>query len=349
MSSDSGRIGEGDNLSTNNMGFLPAIEYQAGNVTIAENQPRQPQSLQDLLRFTVEASSMGQEPATSPLVGPMDEDRRQFLEQTLRSMTVDIVEVLSKAIEVLKRASSLSSEDDPTECEEAFQEIMDHVDNIDNANDFHKIGGFCIFTPCLNSVHSGLRWRAADLLAELAQNNPYCQQKVLEAKLMPVLISLLNSDPNEQVRIKSLYALSTLIRECNEALEEFRQNDGFSALLKALQSGVDKLKIKASFLISSLNQAWVKNELHRLGFVRVFVNLISEEVNPCTEHLLSALLNLVASHEASQVECRGTKLELRETLSRLIEGQGPKEEFREVCEYARQLSLILFDGDEVDK
>jgi hsp70-interacting protein len=74
--------------------------------------------------------------------------------------------------------------------------------------DFHKIGGFCIFRPCLDSAHGSLRWRAAEIVAELTQNNPYCQERVLEAGLLPVLLSLVDGDPAQQVRIKALYALS---------------------------------------------------------------------------------------------------------------------------------------------
>lgn len=74
--------------------------------------------------------------------------------------------------------------------------------------DFHKIGGFCIFRPCLDSAHGSLRWRAAEIIAELTQNNPYCQERVLEAGLLPVLLSLVDVDHNQQVQIKALYALS---------------------------------------------------------------------------------------------------------------------------------------------
>jgi len=61
----------------------------------------------------------------------------------------------------------------------------------------------------LSSRHAGLRWRAADLVATLTQNNPYCQSAVLEVKLLPRLIKLLDdASEEEQVRVKALYALS---------------------------------------------------------------------------------------------------------------------------------------------
>jgi len=78
-----------------------------------------------------------------------------------------------------------------------------------NISDFHKIGGFHILPLLLTSRHAGLRWRAADLVATLTQNNAYCQNAVLELKLLPLLIKLLDdASEDEQVRVKALYAIS---------------------------------------------------------------------------------------------------------------------------------------------
>jgi len=76
-------------------------------------------------------------------------------------------------------------------------------------SDFHRIGGFHILPILLSSRHAELRWRAADLIATLTQNNPYCQRAVLEIKLLPRLIKLLDdASEDEHVRVKALYALS---------------------------------------------------------------------------------------------------------------------------------------------
>jgi len=76
-------------------------------------------------------------------------------------------------------------------------------------SDFHKIGGFHILPLLLSSRHAELRWRTADLIATLTQNNPYCQNAVLEVNLLPLLLKLLDDAlEDEQVRIKALYAVS---------------------------------------------------------------------------------------------------------------------------------------------
>lgn len=61
------------------------------------------------------------------------------MEKTLKAITVDVIEVLLRAVDVLKTAGNLELEDDPTECEEALEQIANYVDSIDTAN------GLCDF------------------------------------------------------------------------------------------------------------------------------------------------------------------------------------------------------------
>ncbi|KAJ8898504.1 hypothetical protein PR048_003864 [Dryococelus australis] len=254
--------------------------------------------------------------------------RRQFLEVALKSLSVDVIEVLLKAIKVLNEAGNLDPDDDPSECEAALEEILEYVDRIDFANDFHKIGGFSILHACLNSPHASIRWRTAQLVAELTQNNPYCQHHVLEASLLPVLLSLLDSDNSQMVRIKSLYALSSLVRNNEVALKAFQQLDGFSVLLRALQSDVEKLQVKVAFFLSALKQDDVREELLKMGFVELFATLVSREVSHATEHLLSALLMVVTDSPVAQAECRRPEFQLRRCLVELQDSCCGKEEYQ---------------------
>jgi hypothetical protein len=57
-------------------------------------------------------------------------------------MTVDVINILLKAIDVLKAAGNLELEDDPTESEEALEQIASYVDNMDTAN------GWCGYVCC---------------------------------------------------------------------------------------------------------------------------------------------------------------------------------------------------------
>ena len=75
--------------------------------------------------------------------------------------------------------------------------------------DFHKIGGFEFLSSLFRSSHTGLRWRAAFLLGTVVQNNPYCQERALEMGLLPMLLQLVDKDPDMKVRVKALFAASS--------------------------------------------------------------------------------------------------------------------------------------------
>ncbi|XP_067015204.1 hsp70-binding protein 1 [Anabrus simplex] len=341
--SSAGGDRDGNTENTNNFP-VAAIEYSGqGSLTASSNQPRQPENLLDLLRYSYEAT--GNSSLTDPL--PMDDERRKWLENALKHLTVDVIEMLLKSIEVLKKAGTLELQDDPTECERALEVIADWVDNLDTANDFYKIGGFVIFRPCLDSAHSSLRWRAAEIIAELTQNNPFCQEKILEAGLLPPLLALLDSDPNEQVRVKALYGISCLVRENPLALDAFMKNGGFSVLLRAMQSDIQKLQIKSAFLLSCLcaRSNNIKDELCQMGFIEQLVGMVTDYHTPVLEHLLGALVNMATEHNFSKDECRRPELELRPKLIRLINSFKDKEEYRDECEYAQQLLQLVFSGD----
>lgn len=130
------------------------------------------------------------------------------MDNALSSLTVNVIEELQKSVKILSNVVNLRSDDDASEYESTLEKMADFVDNIDVANDFYKIGGFSVFQPCLNSSHSNIRWRIADIIAELAQNNPFCQDKLLETGVFPILLAIIDTDPSEQARIKALYAVS---------------------------------------------------------------------------------------------------------------------------------------------
>jgi len=134
--------------------------------------------------------------------------KKTFLNEALSSLTVNVVDELQNAVRILSNVINLRVDDDASEYENALERIADFVDGIDIANDFYQIGGFSVFKPCLNSSHSSIRWRIADIIAELAQNNPFCQEKLLEIKVFPILLHMIDTDPSEQTRIKALYAVS---------------------------------------------------------------------------------------------------------------------------------------------
>jgi hsp70-interacting protein len=97
--------------------------------------PRQPHDLQGLLRFAIQhGNPNGEAPAESQGTELMTEERRRWLEDALKGMSVDIVEELSKALRTLNPERILGPEEDAEEMEEALDGIIDFVDSMDTAN-----------------------------------------------------------------------------------------------------------------------------------------------------------------------------------------------------------------------
>lgn len=115
--------------------------------------------------------------------------------------------------------------------------------------------------------------------------------------------------------------------------------DGFGVLLSAMQSNIEKLQIKAAFLLSALcsESNAVRGEclskLLKSALVNIFLDLehvlerklidhlaelLSKKDQPY-EHLLAALLSLVRDHPQAQEECKRPELYFYNILIKLRE------------------------------
>ncbi|XP_029051028.1 hsp70-binding protein 1 [Osmia bicornis bicornis] len=330
--------------STANNSQMPVQE-------VLPNQPRQPTNLQGLLRFAMEATNSQDTPSDSRF-HPLDKERQEFLKQTLSSLSVNVIEELQKCIRVLSNVVDLRPNDDTSEQENALERIADFVDNIDTANDFYKIGGFSIFGPCLNSSQSSIRWRAAEVIAELAQNNPFCQERCLETGLFPILLNMIDTDPTDAVRIKALYAVSCIVREHPVSLKYMDVNDGYSVLLRAMQSSVKKLQIKSAFLLSSLctkeNTNNLKLTLVNMGLVEQAAGLLAtDDILPEIRDQLINILHGLTNEDflPALKECRRPELCLRSTLENCIKDLKQEENMDQVDVCSRLLEKVFSDQD----
>lgn len=290
-------------------------------------QPRHPTNLQELLRLSVEATRT-EDVSQNSQFQPMDEERRKFLEEALSMAKGRVTDVLQQAMNTLSNVENLQCDQDTSEYDGALEKILEFVDDLDIANDFYKIGGFTIFGPCLVSHHNSIRWRAADIIAELAQNNPFCQQKILECDLFPKLLKMVNSDPAEATRIKALHAVSCIVRGQPMSLEYMDKNEGYTVLIKAIQSPLKRLQMKSAFLFASLcnmdNSEDLKITFLKIGLIELAVSLLISDdtyidLKEQSLRILTGLTNnnfLPALQECRKPEfCLETKL--KEFMSEL--------------------------------
>lgn len=271
----------------------------------------------------------------------MDPERRQFLENALKALTIDVVEQLQTAAETI--GSETATEEMKVN---AMDTILNYIDDIDTAIDFCKIGGLFILLPCLCSPYSSIRKKSAMLVAELAQNNPFCQKQLLEADVLSKLMNLLTEN---DTAIDGIRAISCLVRSYEPCLKAFTEIGGLECLLGCLQqSQQEKLITRAAFLLNSLCNDFpeIKDELIKLKVIEMIIPLIqpSAEYSICLETLLSALCCLTESTEGIE-RCRSEEFGFANTLEEIVKVANDKDECKEIVEYSQNLLKNIFDSE----
>lgn len=280
----------------------------------------------------------------------MDPERRRFLEEALKSLTINVVEQLEIAVKTIM--DETSNED---EVLNAVEIIQDYVQDIDAANDFFKVGGFCILNNCLSSPHDSVKSASLRLVRDLAQNNPFCQEKLLEHPVLDQLIASL-SDSSDQVSCNGMSAISALVRAYEPALKAFLEVGGLECMLGCIGDEARiKLQIRVAFLISTITaenphlvETFIKlNAIERLvpHICELSQVQLLEDQNSVMklENFLSALCSLTTIDEGVQ-RCQSSDLNLQSKLDGIVKSvKGKEEEFQELVEFSKLISARI-DG-----
>lgn len=111
----------------------------------------------------------------------------------------------------------------------AFDNFEQLIENIDNANNLQVLGLWTPLVGLLGSEEGELRKYAAWCLGTAVQNNVKAQSDLCATGAIATLTRLAIEDANEQVRRKTIYALSSEIRNYQEGLD---------TAVKALPKGI---------------------------------------------------------------------------------------------------------------
>lgn len=166
------------------------------------------------------------------------------------------------------------------------------------------------------------------LVGELAQNNPFCQNKLLELDILPKLIELITDEA--EVSSHAFHAISCMVRSFEPGMKAFVNMGGLECLLSLIQNqDTEKLIIKSMFLMNSFasDSPAVRDELCKLNGIEKIIATIEPkgEYNTRLEQTLSALVSLVGSEDSIE-KCRNASSNLRNKLEKIIELGGEKEE-----------------------
>ena len=305
------------------------------------DQPRQPKDMKGLLKFCFEATKAEDAPDISDpekILRDMDPEQKKWLEEALGSMSVDIVQQLTNGIKIL------NSEAEDEEKEEVLDLLEDWLGSIDMAINFHKIGGFSCLRKCLQSSSPGVRAGACHLMAEISQNNTYCQKKFVSEGFIQLLLQQLDSDSDGQCQVKALYAISCIARESPETLTRLGDMDGWSVLLRAVQRTDNvKLVTKGCFFITACVGASSEaaRQMLDMGMVTQLAGLLAQEFRPHHEQVLAALRALINSSVEAQEASKEPGLGLERLLLQRREELRGQEEFEECVEHCEKILQLL--------
>ncbi|KAL6508001.1 hypothetical protein OROGR_024196 [Orobanche gracilis] len=223
--------------------------------------------------------------------------------EAMQAQTVDVIRRMKEITLVMKTPEEVLESQGVTheDIEVLLDELQEHVESIDMANDLHSIGGLIPLLSYLRNSHPNIRAKAAEVVSTIVQNNPKSQQLAMEANGLEPLLSNFISDPDVTVRTKALGAISSLMRYNKPGVAAFRLASGYAALRDALSSENVRFQRKALDLLHYLvtenrSDCGIVTELR---FPRIFMHLVSSE-DPCVrEAALRGLLDL-AQYKADQ-------------------------------------------------
>lgn len=268
---------------------------------------------------------------------------------------MDEVEQMKLCLEILRREepSDQDREDDDEEDERetALETISELCENLDNARDLMTLGGLqlCV-SRYLSHEQSGLRWRAAELVASCSQNMPQVQIHLLDIGTLPKLLQMADCDPHPTVRVKALYAVSCLVREQDAGLQAFLSLDGFSVLMRGIQSENEKLRIKSAFLLLNLltSHPEQRGAVVSMGMVQQLVSVLRTPHSPFHEHVVGALCCLVEDCPQGLKDCRESALGLEELLKQRTKELKGREESEEELDFCERLRSMCFTGHQTE-
>lgn len=226
-----------------------------------------------------------------------------------------------------------------------LEELQEHVESIDMANDLHSIGGLVPLLDYLKNPNADIRSRAAEVVSTIVQNNPKSQQQVIECNGLERLLVNFNFDDNIKVRTKALGAISSLIRHNKVATDAFRLSNGYAGLRQALASEDLRFQRKALQVIQYLLQENPKDCIvaTQLGFLKSLTSLANSSDLDVRQAALQSLVEIVRNQENQNVGKTDGTTQLKDVVGKRVEEiKGLNQEDLAAVKEERQLVDTLW-------
>ncbi|EED12439.1 Hsp70 nucleotide exchange factor (Fes1), putative [Talaromyces stipitatus ATCC 10500] len=207
--------------------------------------------LNELLKWSVENSE-----ASRQSIANINDDPTSVPPPTTRGLNEDALRALMGGpsdADLMKEsmAALLSDEVDLENKMVAFDNFEQLVETIDNANNMEPLGLWSPLVGLLQHEEADMRRMAAWCIGTAVQNNQKGQDKLLVLNALPTLVSLATSDSDSKVRRKSVYALSSAVRNFQPNMDEvmshlpaeYKTSDHVDAGdMEAIDTILDKLR-----------------------------------------------------------------------------------------------------------
>jgi len=255
-----------------------------------------------LLRFCLEHSDGGA--LVDNNVPQRDPNDYQWLREALNGLQTDV--------DRMKKLSAMISNPEGSQADKvaSLEELQYLVEDIDNAQDLHKINGFVPVADLLESTSDELRMWAAWVVMTAVQNNPWSQTQALEKGALTKLMELLKTETKDKILAKVIPALSGLIRDHPKAVETFLNENGLRLLGAVVESkdgrASEQTKMKTIFLISYLCRVvpLVKDAVREYGLIQILVELLRSDNNELREKALGCLVEVTKGNNLNIEACK---------------------------------------------
>ncbi|KAK9470563.1 armadillo-type protein [Dipodascopsis tothii] len=171
----------------------------------------------------------------------------------------------------------------------AFDNLEMLVENMDNANNLENMKLWTPLLKQLKSSSSELRKMACWVIGTAVQNNPKAQASLIAYRsAIPDLLQIAADDSSSEVKLKAIYALSSVVRNHQPSYESFKDSDGWDILITIIRQNAH------SSVDASANAVRARS-IHLLGSV-MSTEPLSEKIEllrnlsamPSLMHVLNA-------------------------------------------------------------
>ncbi|KAJ0406364.1 hypothetical protein P43SY_006972 [Pythium insidiosum] len=297
----------------------------------------------------------------------MSKEDRDFLDKVLKEGVIDENERMRQILRILEgehpftvfsmaeeevQEAKVSEEDLAEYREGLLDELLVRVDQIDNANNFVKMGGIEVLMRLMQThPRDSSRAMAAEVASVVVQNNPACQDAAVAAGLLEVLCELAQHD-STSCQVKALLAISCLVRHHAAAEKRFLSDkcNGLALLQSFLDASKDiRLQRKALFFLRYLIRNSVQTAQKVLNdgvFLAAVAPLIAHDDVDLCESALQALTEFAETDVYFLTAVKRPEFRVAERLSERIAAvealEGEEREFAtEILNMAQRLQDVL--------